>query len=142
MDDLAQAAQRFLRLATRLRRVGAHPTDREIPVSPAQVALMEVIASSPGCSVQEMAEALQLTPPTVSIAVRQLERLGWVERRPHPTDRRALQIFLTEEGEEVYRRAMAFQRRKFENLLRGLTPSRARDVVGFVGTGCSGSRAI
>ena len=129
MDDLAQAAQRFLRLATRLRRAGAYPTGHEMPVSPSQVALMEVIASSPGCSVQEVAATLQLTPPTVSIAVRQLERLGWVERRPHPTDRRALQIFLTEEGEEVYRRAMAFQRRKFENLLRGLTPSERETLL-------------
>ncbi len=123
MEDLKQAAQRFLRLAARLRRIGTQPAEREMPASPSQVALMEVIASSPGCSLQEMAATLQLAPPTVSIAVRQLERLGWVERRPHPTDRRALQIFLTEEGEKMYRRAMTFQRRKFENLLRGLTPS-------------------
>ena len=33
--------------------------------------------------------------------VEQLEALGYVERRPHPTDRRAKRVFLTERGLSV-----------------------------------------
>ncbi len=129
METLEQAAQRFLRLATRLRRLGAQPASQGVQVSPAHLALMEVIAASPGCSLQQIAEALRLKPPTISTAVRQLERLGWVERQQHPTDRRTLQIYLTPDGEKVYQQALAFHRRKFERLLQGLNPEERKVLL-------------
>ncbi len=130
MDEhLARSAQRFLRLATRLRRLGNQPAAiSENLVSPAHLAVLEYIAGQPGCGVQEIADGLRLSPPTVSVTVRHLERSGWLQRQPHPRDRRAVQLQLTPAGEQVYAQAQAAHRRKFEHLLQGLQPEE-RDVL-------------
>jgi DNA-binding MarR family transcriptional regulator len=47
---------------------------------------------------QALASAMQVTPRNVTGLVDALESHGYVERRPHPTDRRALQVTLTELG--------------------------------------------
>ena len=120
-DVISPAAQRFLRLAARLRRIV--PEAVASPVSPAHLAVLDHLHAAPGCSLHDVAQALGLRAPTVSVAVRQLERRGWVARRPHPHDRRALQLFLTEQGEAVYRQALAAHARKFEALLAGLSPT-------------------
>ncbi|NOY99691.1 MAG: MarR family transcriptional regulator [Chloroflexi bacterium] len=130
MDNTLEAsAQRFLKLATRLRRLGADaPVSDGALISPSHLALLEYVATFPGCGVQEIADGLKLSPPTVSVGVRQLEKMDWLARQPHPDDRRAIQLFLTSTGEDVYRRAHAFHRRKFGRLLQGLTPEE-RDTL-------------
>jgi DNA-binding MarR family transcriptional regulator len=45
-----------------------------------------------------------------SQVIRALERDGYVTRRPHPTDRRARRIVLTEKGAELLNRAMPIVR--------------------------------
>ena len=122
-NNLEEAAKRFLKLASQLRRLGSGtspPEDSQI--SPSQLALIEYAASNPDCGIQEMAEALKLSTPTVSISVRQLEKSGLIARKPHPDDGRAVQLFLTSKGEEVHQRAHSFHRQKFKKLLKGLTP--------------------
>jgi DNA-binding MarR family transcriptional regulator len=47
---------------------------------------------------QALACALNVTPRNVTGLVDALESHGYVERRAHPTDRRALQVTLTERG--------------------------------------------
>lgn len=49
----------------------------------------------------ELAEAAFLDPSTVSRHVAQLARAGFVQRRPHPQDGRAVQLVATDEGERV-----------------------------------------
>jgi DNA-binding MarR family transcriptional regulator len=54
-----------------------------------------------GISVSGLAELAQVRKQTMAEAVDQLERMGYVERRPDPRDRRARLVFLTERGESV-----------------------------------------
>jgi len=132
-DNLEETAQRFLQLATRLRRLGSGaPALDDAQISPSHLALLEYVAISPGCGIQEIASGLQLATPTVSISVRQLEKNGLITRQPNPEDGRAVQIFLTPEGECVYRRAHAFHRRKFEKILSGLPPDDRETLVGLL----------
>lgn len=58
-------------------------------------------------SMKELAAALGIDPPNATTTVDELEALGLVRRRPHPTDRRAKVVEATHEGEEVARRADA-----------------------------------
>ena len=68
-----------------------------------------------------MAAKLNLATPTVSISVRQLEKAGFMERQPDPHDGRAVQLFLTPEGQELYQRTLEFRCQKFSGLLAELT---------------------
>ena len=54
-----------------------------------------------GISVSELADLAQVRKQTMAQAVDQLERAGYVERRPNPTDRRSRLVFLTERGASV-----------------------------------------
>jgi DNA-binding MarR family transcriptional regulator len=54
-----------------------------------------------GISVSGLADLAQVRKQTMAEAVDQLERLGYVERRPDPRDRRSRLVFLTERGGSV-----------------------------------------
>ena len=56
-------------------------------------------------SMRELAEALGVEPPNATVIVDDLESLGLVRRRPHPTDRRAKLVEATRKGKAMARRA-------------------------------------
>jgi len=121
---------RLITLLHRLRRLGVEnpPTDN-FQASPAQIMLLEWIAAHPGCRAQDVAEGLGLTSPTVSVGLRRLEKMGLLHRVPHPSDKRALQIFLTAEGERLHQQIQALHRLKARQLLAGLTPDEQETLL-------------
>jgi DNA-binding MarR family transcriptional regulator len=54
-----------------------------------------------GITVTELADRAAVRKQTMAQAVDQLERTGYVERRPNPGDRRSRLVFLTERGASV-----------------------------------------
>ena len=54
-----------------------------------------------GITVSELAELARVRKQTMAQAVDQLERMGYVERRANPRDRRSRLVFLTERGAAV-----------------------------------------
>jgi DNA-binding MarR family transcriptional regulator len=54
-----------------------------------------------GIQVSELAQLARVRKQTMAQAVEQLERAGYVERRPNPRDGRSRLVFLTERGESV-----------------------------------------
>ena len=122
-NNLEQSAERFLRLMDRLRQWGPQTAPpKEANISLSQLALINYAASNPGCGVQAMASGLKLSKPTVSIGVSQLENAGLITRQPDPQDGRAVQLFLTREGQELHQRTHEFRCKRFERLLTDLTP--------------------
>jgi DNA-binding MarR family transcriptional regulator len=54
-----------------------------------------------GITVTELAQLARVRKQTMAEAVEQLEDMGYVERRPNPSDRRSRLVFLTQRGESV-----------------------------------------
>jgi len=81
--------QLFPRVTRGMRRWQdrAAPTPMPTPLSPRHVAALEQIRGGP-LTVGELASRLDLTLPTVSGVLADLDRAGLVERRPDPSDRR------------------------------------------------------
>lgn len=71
---------------------------------PAHAAIGQHIADH-GSRVTELAQRAQVTKPTVVYLVNDLERLGYVERRPDPEDGRAKLVCLTERGAQAQQAA-------------------------------------
>ena len=131
-DERPSAEERLLKLMDRMRMLGpaSPPPDyTDTPVTPAQLVLLDWVAASPGCGIQELAAGLGLTPPTVSVGVRRLEETGLLERRPNPRDRRSVRLFLTARGESLHRRAREFRRCKARRLLSGLSPQEQETLL-------------
>ena len=54
-----------------------------------------------GIQVSELAKLARVRKQSMAQSVEQLEKLGYLERRPDPNDRRARLVFLTERGKAV-----------------------------------------
>jgi DNA-binding MarR family transcriptional regulator len=63
-----------------------------------QFGTLSVIVREPGLSAADLARAVMVTPQAVNLLVSGLERDGLVERRPHATHGRILEIHPTAEG--------------------------------------------
>jgi DNA-binding MarR family transcriptional regulator len=59
--------------------------------------------TSEGATVSELAQLSHVRKQTMAQTVEQLERSGYVERRPNPFDRRSQLVFLTARGKRVPR---------------------------------------
>lgn len=67
-------------------------------LSSPQYAVLSVLARDPNVSGADLARACNTTPQAMSGVIATLERDGLVERAPHPTHGRVLQVNLTAEG--------------------------------------------
>jgi DNA-binding MarR family transcriptional regulator len=88
----------LLRLARELRR-----ESRAFGASPGQVSLLAAIKYTPGIGVNELAERERMTPAGMSTQVEKLVRAGYVTRTPSESDRRRVELALTEEGRRLLR---------------------------------------
>jgi len=117
-DMEEEPSDRFITLMMRLRRLAP---EQAAQISPSAMAIIDFVASEPYCGVKDVARGLEVSAPTVSVAVRQLEDAGLIARQAHPRDRRAVQLFLTAQGQEIYDQTYLSRRKVFERLLASLT---------------------
>ena len=115
-------SERLLDLFNRLLKLALdqHPL-QDSGITAPQLALLDWVAAQPGCSVREIADGLDLSPPTVSVGVRRLEKADVLERRTDPTDKRSVRISTTTQGQELHERALLFRLEKMQHLLGGLS---------------------
>ena len=73
----------------------------QMELEPRQFALMRSIEAAEGRSQNEVGEALRIPPSSMVAVIDLLERRGLVERRPHPSDRRARLLYMTPDGREL-----------------------------------------
>lgn len=81
---------------------------------------LKVLAARSPCTANELAQALEQTPSAITRLLDKLEALGAVRREPHATDRRALQIVMTDEGRALHARLLQRGDRAMAYALRDL----------------------
>jgi DNA-binding MarR family transcriptional regulator len=70
-------------------------------ISPADYAVLTVIASNPGTGQSQVAESLGIQKTNFVPQIRRMGERGLVARVPSPTDRRSMSLSLTAEGEAL-----------------------------------------
>ena len=81
---------------------------KEFDVTPARFDLMRLIYERNFRWVQsEIRKELGVARATISRMIRALVKLGWIERKPNPFDRRTLDCVLTYEGRRVVATVMS-----------------------------------
>jgi DNA-binding MarR family transcriptional regulator len=76
-------------------------------VRPAHGFAFQFLSHRAGATAVELAEHLGVTKQAAVQLVDELEKRGYVERRPHPTDRRSRMIALTQRGWKCIERVVA-----------------------------------
>jgi DNA-binding MarR family transcriptional regulator len=69
-------------------------------VNASQYAILSVLVRDPGSSGADLARACNTTPQAMNGVLATLEREKLIERHPHPTHGRILQVQLTHEGHQ------------------------------------------
>ena len=90
-------------------------------------------AGAVGIRLKELAERLHIAPRSATEVVDQLVAKGLVERRPHPTDRRAALISLTEAGLALRARVRADRRREADEFFAVLEPDDRAELARILG---------
>lgn len=73
----------------------------ETPLTESRVSVLWTLALSGPSTQQALSDTLSVTPRNISGLVDALEKHGYVQRAPHPSDRRAVLVELTDTGEEM-----------------------------------------
>lgn len=117
----AEAADRMHSAAIHLlRRVRA--VDEQMGLTPARASALSVLVFGGQRSLTELAEAEQVSVPTMSRLVAALEREGLVRRVADVTDGRAVRLHATPKARRILRRGRARRTALLESLLREATP--------------------
>lgn len=64
-----------------------------------------LVAHNPGITSRQLSDTLSVLPPNLVGLIATLERRGLIERRPHPSDGRAMGVHLTPAGAKLTARA-------------------------------------
>ena len=109
-------------VATRLNSVSIHlvrrarSADTALGVPPGQLSALSVLVFGGERTIAQLAEAEQVTSPTMTRIVDGLEQASLAERHPHPQDGRATLVRATKKG----RRIMERGRQRRVDLITGL----------------------
>ncbi len=111
-DGLHAVAIHLLR---RLRR-----EDEAMGLSPARASALSVLVFGGARSLRQLAQAEQVSAPTMSRMVAAMEAAGLVRRRPDPADARGVRIAATARGRRILEAGRARRLERLTALLEGV----------------------
>jgi DNA-binding MarR family transcriptional regulator len=110
----------LLRQAQAAARLAMERALADLGVTPPQFVVLTMLRAYPGLSGADLARVALLTPQTVGVIIRNLERDGAIRKTPHPVHGRVLQWTLTRRGatrlDKCRRRAQDIERRLMAGL--------------------------
>jgi DNA-binding MarR family transcriptional regulator len=113
--DVNDFAQTIGRLARHMRAAAA-----QHELSLTEIAVLGRLGRHGPATTAELARAEGMRPQSMSAAVTTLEERGLVERKPHPTDGRQMNIALTEKGAVIRNSAKDLKRAWLAQATAGL----------------------
>ncbi len=93
-----------------------------------QFDIMANLLYEPGMTQQRLAEKIFVGRSNLSMALPDLENLGWIRRENDEEDRRAKRLFLTSEGERIARLGLAAECRLLDEMMEVLTEEECNQV--------------
>lgn len=81
------------------------PRMAQFGLRPVEFSVLTLVGHNAGITARQLCAALDLQPPNLVGMIKGLERRGLLEKRDHPTDRRAQGLHLTPDGEAMLEQA-------------------------------------
>lgn len=118
---------------SRMLRVNFNRRARALGLTQTQWQAIAVLRRHEGASQATVAELLEVQPITLARLIDRLENAGWVERRPNPDDRRAVQLFLTAKAQPALAQMGEMAALTREEAMSGLTKAEQEQLVRLLG---------
>ncbi|WP_229909679.1 MarR family winged helix-turn-helix transcriptional regulator [Streptomyces flavofungini] len=122
VDAFTSALENFNRFYIRL------PMLEKLPFT--TLSVLDTLAFGDGpMRLSDLARTEQVSQPGITQLVTRLERDGLVERRPDPSDGRAVLVHITEAGRSIGRSRHADRTRHLAPLIAQLTPEQRQSIA-------------
>lgn len=93
----------------------------EFDLKPSQAGILFILNGEGVLSQRELAERIGVKPPSMTVALRKLEKLGYVTRENDKEDLRIIRIALTEKGKNCVKMTKEIISQTEDDLLRGFS---------------------
>jgi DNA-binding MarR family transcriptional regulator len=124
MNDITTNAHRMIRLFEQMRHAKAGPGSerlKELNLSFSHLRALHLLAPDRVLSMKDLAEALQMTPPSVTAVTRRMLQCGLMQRTAHAEDSRITLLSLTDAGRDLQQRIDREHIERMTQLLQGLS---------------------
>jgi DNA-binding MarR family transcriptional regulator len=111
----------LLRQAQAAARLTLERALADLGVTPPQFAVLTMLKAYPGLSGADLARVALLTPQTVGVIIRNLERAGAIKKAAHPVHGRVLQWTLTRRGTALLAKCRRHVQKLERRLAAGLS---------------------
>jgi DNA-binding MarR family transcriptional regulator len=125
------AGQLFFRL-WRASHTATAAALESIGLTPALFAVLSFLLARDTAIQQEIGTAIGIDPSTMVALIDKLENAGLAKRRPHPTDRRAREVVITQKGRRAVERGRALAREVEDDVLKGLASAERRQLLALL----------
>ena len=101
-------------------------------LKPVDFSVMSVIHHNPGVTSRQLCASLNILPPNLVGLIQSLESRGLIERKPHPTDGRAVGLHPTPKGVSLMQQAEATAYELEIDASSKLTPKQRQTLVSLL----------
>jgi DNA-binding MarR family transcriptional regulator len=133
MEHLLTNVIRFMRVMQRMGRlrVAEMPKLRH-DLSISQMKILKHITLTPGLHLQKIADAVGVTAPSMSVALRKLEDNQWIYRVEDTNDKRASCFHPSKNSEELFVEVKNMQKQNLDNFLSALLPKEQDQLINLL----------
>lgn len=90
-------------------------------IKPWQAGILFTLDNQGGLSQRELAKMTRVTPPTMTVAIKKMERQGYITREQDANDQRIIRLSITEKGRSCITEAKTVFRELEDILLIGIS---------------------
>jgi DNA-binding MarR family transcriptional regulator len=129
LERIEQALSDLVRLTSSARVHDARVRGSGVAISRTNLRFLDAVEELGPVSVSKIASRMDLSQPTASRALQQLESDGYVERTADPADGRVAYYSVTRGGIEAHQRMRTFMASQLAEAIRDLKSERRREVA-------------
>jgi len=108
-------------LLKKLMATGAgKPPAVKIGLSPTQINIVDLLVIHRHLTLKDLSRLLELSPPTVSVAVKKMEESGLILKISNSRDKRVTILELSEKAENLFREIEKYRQAKVKKLVSNL----------------------
>lgn len=128
--DEVVLAMRMMRLTRKRFQLNDIKLEK-IGIGPGQVMILLDLERMRSCRQRELAEHMQLTPATISAALKRLEKNGLITRTADTTDARATVVALSEAGKDACNAARKVLVETDREICAGIGGDGCREMIAY-----------
>lgn len=129
--DYKKIAFRFEKLHL-VRRILYQKSTMDFPLYPGQLQVLEFIKKNEGCTQSQVSRHLMITPASVALSTKRMEKAGLLEKRTDTKNLRRKKLYITEKGRNLSQRCREILDNMDTVMFSGFTQEELDKLVRFL----------